>query len=38
MDKDRFEFGLKRIREEIDNYVKNGATQEEFDKAIWYLK
>ena len=38
MDKDRFEFWLKRIREEIDNYVKNGATQEEFDKAIGYLQ
>ena len=38
MDKDRFEFGLKRIREEIDNYAKNWATQEELDKAIWYLQ
>lgn len=38
MAKDRFEFWLKRIREEIDNYVKNWATQEEFDKAIWYLQ
>ena len=38
MDKERFEFWLKRIREEIDNYVKNGATQEEFDKAIGYLQ
>ena len=38
MDKDRFEFGLQRIREEIDNYAKNWATQEEFEKAIWYLQ
>lgn len=38
MDKVRFEFWLKRIREEIDNYVNNGATQEEFEKAIWYLQ
>ena len=38
MDKERFEFWLKRIKEELDNYVKNGATQEEFDKAIWYLQ
>ena len=38
MDKDRFEFWLKRIREEINNYVKNWATQSEFDKAIWYLQ
>ena len=38
MDKERFEFWLKRIREEVDDYVKNGATQEEFDKSIWYLQ
>lgn len=38
MDKDRFEFGLKRIREEIDNLAKNWITKDEFDKAIWYLK
>ena len=38
MDKNRFEFGLKRIREEVDNYVKKWATQEEFDKAIGYLQ
>ena len=38
MDKNRFEFWLKRIREEVDNYVKNWATQEEFEKCIWYLQ
>jgi len=38
MDKNRFKFWLKRIREEVDNYVKKWATQEEFDKAIWYLQ
>jgi predicted Zn-dependent peptidase len=38
MDKNRFEFGLKRIREEVDNYVKKWATQEEFEKCIWFLQ
>lgn len=38
MDKNRFEFGLQRIREEIDNISKNWITQEEFEKAIWYLQ
>ena len=38
MDKNRFEFWLKRIREEIENLAKNGVTQEEFEKAIWYLQ
>jgi predicted Zn-dependent peptidase len=38
MDKGRFEFWLKRIREEVEKYVKNWATQDEFDKCIWYLQ
>ena len=38
MDKNRFDFWLKRIREEIENLAKNGVTQEEFEKAIWYLQ
>ena len=38
MDKDRFEFWLKRIREEIDNLAKNGVTKEEFENTIWYLQ
>ena len=38
MDKNRFEFWLKRIREEIENLSKNGVTQEELEKAIWYLQ
>jgi len=38
MDKNRFEFWLKRIREEIENLAKNGVTQEEFEKVIWYLQ
>jgi predicted Zn-dependent peptidase len=38
MDKNRFEFWLKRIREEVDSYVKNWATQTEFNKAIWYVQ
>jgi predicted Zn-dependent peptidase len=38
MDKSRFEFWLKRIREEVEKYVKNWATQDEFDKCIWYLQ
>ena len=38
MDKERFEFGLKRIREEVEDYAKNWATQDEFEKAIWYLQ
>ena len=38
MDKNRFEFWLRRIREEIEILAKNGVTQEEFEKAIWYLQ
>ena len=38
MDKNRFDFWLRRIREEIENLAKNGVTQEEFEKAIWYLQ
>jgi predicted Zn-dependent peptidase len=38
MDKNRFEFWLKRIREEVEKYVKKWATQEEFEKCIWYLQ
>lgn len=38
MDKGRFEFWLKRIREEVDKYVKKWATQDEFEKCIWYLQ
>lgn len=38
MDKKRFDFGLKRIREEIDSFVKNWVTQAEFEKTIWYLQ
>ena len=38
MDKNRFEFGLQRIREEIDNLAKNGITQKEFEKAIGFLQ
>ena len=38
LDKKRFDFWLKRIREEIENLAKNWITQEEFEKAIWYLQ
>ena len=38
MDKSRFEFWLKRIREEVEKYVKKWATQDEFEKCIWYLQ
>lgn len=38
MDKDRFDFGLTRIREEVENYIKTWATQEEFEKSLWYLQ
>ena len=38
MVKKRFDFGLKRVREEIDNLVKNWVTQAEFEKTIWYLQ
>lgn len=38
MDKDRFDFWLKRIREEIDDFVKNGITKNEFENNIWYLQ
>jgi hypothetical protein len=34
MDKNRFEFSLRRIREEIEILAKNGVTHEEFEKAI----
>ena len=38
MDKGRFEFWLKRIKEEIAEFSSKWITQEEFDKAIWYLQ
>ena len=38
MNKDRFEFWLKRIREEIENLAKNWITKDEFEKTIWYLQ
>ena len=38
MDKNRFKFWLKRIREEIEKLAKNWIVQEEFEKAIWYLQ
>lgn len=38
MDKSRFEFWLQRIREEVDNYVKNWATQDEFRTTLGYLQ
>ena len=37
MDKNRFEFWLKRIREEIGKVAKNGITQKEFKNVIGYL-
>lgn len=38
MDKNRFDFGLRRIREEIENIAKNWITQKEFEKTIGYLQ
>jgi len=38
MDKNRFDFWLKRIREEITNLSKNGVDKEEFENTIWYLQ
>ena len=38
MNKDKFEFWLEKIREEIESLSKNGITKEEFDKTIWYLQ
>ncbi len=37
MDKNRFEFWLKRIREEIETVVNDGITQKEFENVIGYL-
>ncbi len=36
IDKERFDFGVKRIYEEIDNFVKKWFTEEEFENAKWY--
>ena len=38
MDKKRFDFGLKRIKEEIEKIANEWITQKEFEKAIWYLQ
>jgi predicted Zn-dependent peptidase len=38
MDKNRFDYGLKRIREEIENLAKNWINQAEFEKTIGYLQ
>lgn len=38
MNKDKFQYWLEKIREEIDNLSKNGITKEEFEKTIWYLQ
>ena len=38
MNKDKFEYWLKRIKEEIDIIAKNWITQEELQKEIWYLQ
>ena len=38
MDKNRFEFGLKRIKEEIEKIANKWITQKEFEKSIWYLQ
>jgi len=38
MDKSRFEFWLQRIKEEVDNYVKNWTTMDEFETTIGYLQ
>ena len=38
MDKNRFDFWLKRIKEEIENIAKNWITQKEFEKSIGYLQ
>ena len=38
MDKNRFEFGLKRIYEEIEKFADKWITQKEFEKSIGYLQ
>jgi predicted Zn-dependent peptidase len=38
IDKNRFDFGLKRIKEEIEKIATKWVTQKEFEKAIWYLQ
>lgn len=38
MDKNRFDFGLKRIKEEIEKIANEWITQKEFEKAIGYLQ
>lgn len=36
IDKDRFDFGIDKIYEEIEKIAKREFSQEEFDNAIWY--
>jgi predicted Zn-dependent peptidase len=36
IDKERFDFGLEKIFEEIARVANGDITQEEFDNAIWY--
>lgn len=36
IDKERFDFGIKRIYEEIERIAGGDISQEEFDNTIWY--
>ena len=36
-DKERFDFGLEKIYEQMQLIVQSEISQDEFDKAVWYL-
>ena len=36
IDKERFDFGVEKIFEEINNIVKGNISQQELENAIWY--
>ena len=38
IDKERFEFGLEKIREEIEKIANGDFTQEEFNNALGYTE
>ncbi|MBU1627604.1 insulinase family protein [bacterium] len=38
IDKERFEFGLEKIWEEIDRIANGDFTQEEFENALGYTE
>ncbi len=37
IEKDRFDYGLKSIYQQLEDIAKGNFSQEDFDKAVWYF-